>query len=161
LGGEGDADGSAGAEEIAEGAGGNAELFVAGDGRGFGASRTVEAERVALVRLLTGVGSAAISPDVIVAGILAIEEIEKFREGPELETLAKINVAADAKIDLVKRSAAKLIEGSLHAVDDGAVVAGKAVVQNVGGGAQRERAGAFKLRRGWTVRNAREVAAFR
>jgi len=77
-----------------------------------------------------------------------LKRLKKFREGPELETLAKINVAADAKIDLVKRSAAKLIEGSLHAVDDGAVVAGKAVVQNVGGGAQRERAGAFKLREG-------------
>jgi len=145
LGGEGDADGGAGAEEIAESAGGYAELGVAGDGRGLGAGG-VEAEGGGVGEIVDGRGKRGDVADVIVAGILAIEKIEEFGEGAELEAFAQIDVAADAEIDLIERSAAELIERGLDAVDYGAIVAGEAVVADVGGSGHGERASAFELR---------------
>jgi len=65
---------------------------------------------VALLRSLTGVGRAGNVAYVIVAGILAVEEIEEFGEGAELDSFSQIDVAADAEIHLVERSAAELVK---------------------------------------------------
>jgi len=151
LEGEGDADGGAGAEEVAEGAGGYAELFDAGDGRGLRAGR-VETESGGVVEAVDGSGQRGNVAYVVVAGILAVQEIEEFCEGAELKTFrtfpvsAQSDVAADAEINLIERSPAELIQRGLHAIDYGAVVAGEAVVQNVGGSGDGEGARAFELR---------------
>jgi len=109
LGGEGDAYCGAGAEEVAEGAGGYTELVGAGDRGGLGAGR-VEAEGGGVAEIVDGSGEGGNVAYVIIAGILAVEEIEEFGEGAELDTLAKeIDVAADAEIHLVEGSAAELV----------------------------------------------------
>ena len=92
----------------------------------------------------------------VVAGIPAVEEIEKFGEGAEREALAKNDVAADAKINLRERGAAELVEGGLHAVDDDAIV-GDAVAIDVRRGGKREGAGAFELRDGGGFEFPREL----
>ena len=119
-------------------------MFVAGDRRGLGAGG-VEAERGGVAEIVDRSRKRGDVADVIVAGVLAVEEIEEFGEGPELEAFAEIDVATDAEIDLIEGSAAELVERSLHAVDDRAIVAGEAVVGNVGGSGDGEGASAFEL----------------
>ena len=106
LGGEGNTDGGAGAEEIAESAGRDTELFVAGDRRGLGAG--------------------------------GVEE----KRGGVAEIVDRSRKRGD---DASEGSAAELVERSLHAVDDRAIVAGEAVVGNVGGSGDGEGASAFEL----------------
>jgi len=68
-----------GPKKIAEGAGGNAELFVAGDRRGFGARGDRRGRNaVGVGQTVNRRGECGDIADVIVAGILAIEEIEKI-----------------------------------------------------------------------------------
>src|SRR5262249_26439351 len=148
LGGEGDADGGAGAEEVAEGAGWDAELLVTGDGGYLGTGGAIETEDGGVAEIVDGSRKRGDIADVIVAGILTVEKIEEFGEGAELKTFGEINVTADAEIDLIEGSAAELIERSLHTVHYSAIVAGKAVVQDVGGSGNSEGASAFELRNG-------------
>ena len=110
LRGEGDADGGAGTEEVAESAAGYAELFVAGDRCGLCAGRTVETERGGVREAVDGRGERGEVANVVVAGILAVEEIEKLGEEAERHALAKRDVAADAEVDLIERRAAELVE---------------------------------------------------
>src|SRR6266849_2658816 len=121
LGGEGDADGGSEAEEIAESAGGCAQLTEAGDGARLRAGG-VEAEGGSVRKIVDRGWKSGNVRNEVVAGIPAIEEIEEFGEGAEREAFAKNDVAADAKIDLIERSAAELVEGGLYAIDDGAIV---------------------------------------
>src|SRR5207245_263277 len=129
--------------EIAEGAGWHAELFDAGDGCDLSAGG-VEAESGGVAEAVDGSGEGRDIAYVIVAGILAVEEIEEFSEWAKLDTFCafpkctKSDVAADAEINLVEGSAAKLVEGGLHSVDYCAVVAGEAVVGDVGGSGDGE-----------------------
>src|SRR5438445_4104590 len=113
LRGEGDADGGAGTEEVAESAAGYAELFVAGDGRGLCAGRAVETEGGGVRKAVDGSGERGEIANVVVAGILAVGEIEKLGEGAERHVLAKRDVAADAEADLIGRRAAALVAGGL------------------------------------------------
>jgi len=110
LGSEGDADGGAGTEEVAESAAGYTELFVAGDGHGLCAGGTVETESGSVREAVYRSGERGEVADVVVAGILAVEEIEKFGEGAEGNALSKRDVAADAEIGLIKGRAAELVE---------------------------------------------------
>src|SRR5437899_8939207 len=87
LRGEGDADGGAGTEEVAESAAGYAELFVAGDERGLCAGSTVETERGGVREAVDGRGERGEIANVVVAGILTVEEIENFSEGAERHAL--------------------------------------------------------------------------
>jgi len=108
----------------------------------------VEAEVGGVAEIVDRSGERGDVTDEIVAGILAVEEIEEFGEGAELEPLAEVDVAADAEINLVKRSSAELIERGLYAVDNRAIVAGETVVADVSGSGHGEGAGAFELREG-------------
>ena len=122
-------------------------MFDAGDGNGLSASG-IEAESGGVAEIVYGSGKSGDVPYVVVAGILAVEEVEEFGEGTEGEAFSESDVAAYAEVDLIEGSAAELVEGSLHAVDYGAVVAGKAIVQNVSRGGNGEGASAFKLGKG-------------
>src|SRR6266446_5649281 len=155
LGGEGDAHGGAEAEEIAESAGGCAQLTEAGDGARLRAGR-IEAEGGSVRKIVDRGWKSRNVRNEVVAGIPAIEEIEKFDEGAEREALAKNDVAADAKINLRERGAAELVEGGLHAVDDGAIV-GDAVAIDVRRRGKSEGAGAFELRDGGGFEFPREL----
>src|SRR6266571_912874 len=155
LGGEGDADGGAEAEEIAESAGGCAQLTEAGDGARLRAGR-IEAEGGRVRKIVDRRGESRNVRNEVVAGIPAAEEIEKFGKGAEREALAKNDVAADAKINLIERGAAELVEGGLHAVDDGAIV-GDAVAIDVRRRGKGEGAGAFELRDGGGFEFPREL----
>src|SRR5712691_7628104 len=155
LGGEGDADGGAEAEEIAESAGGCAQLTEARNGARLGEGR-IEAKGGSVRKIVDRSGKSENVRNEVVAGIPAVEEIEKFGEGAEREALAKNDVAADAKINLIERGAAELVEGGLHAVDDGAIV-GDAVAIDVGRGGKGEGAGAFELRDGGGFEFPREL----
>src|SRR6266571_2436397 len=155
LGGEGDADGGAEAEEIAESAGGCAQLTEAGDGARLDAGE-IEAEGGGVRKIVDRRGKSRNVRNEVVAGIPAVEEIEKFGEGAEREAFAKNDVAADAKINLIERGAAELVEGGLHAVDDGAIV-GDAVAVDVRRRGKREGAGAFELRDGGGFEFRREL----
>src|ERR1700740_3354965 len=79
LGGERNAYGGAGAEEVAEGSGGYAELVDAGDGSGLCAGG-VEAEGAGVGEAVDGSGERGDVADVIVARVLAVEQIEEFGE---------------------------------------------------------------------------------
>src|SRR6266704_2890321 len=155
LGGEGDADSGAEAEEIAESAGGCAQLTEAGDGARLDAGE-IEAEGSGVRKIVDRRGKSRNVRNEVVAGIPAVEEIEEFGEGAEREAFAKNDVAADAKINLIKRGAAELVEGGLHAVDDGAIV-GDAVAIDVRRRGKREGAGAFELRDGGGFELPREL----
>src|SRR5438874_11827975 len=76
---EGDANRSAGTEEVAESASGDAELIEAGDRRGLRAGG-VEAEGRGVRKTVDGGGKGGDIANVVVTGILAIEQIEEFRE---------------------------------------------------------------------------------
>jgi len=145
LGGEGDADSCARAEEVAESAGRDAELCVAGDGSGLGAGG-IEAEGGGVGEAVDGSGESGDVAEVIVARVLAVEQIEEFGEWAELRAFSKSDIAADAEIHLVKRRASELVERGLRTVDYGAVVAGEAVVVDVGGSGDAEGTSAFELR---------------
>src|SRR6266852_7236620 len=80
LGGEGDADGGAGAEEIAESAGGDEQLLSTCDWHG---ARWIRTKSGDVREIVHGNGESADIADVVVAGIVAIEEVEKFDEGRE------------------------------------------------------------------------------
>src|SRR6266581_4532507 len=155
LGGEGDAEGGAEAEEIAESAGGCAQLTEAGNGARLDAGE-IEAEGSGVRKIVDRRGKSRNVRNEVVAGIPAVEEIEKFGERAQREALAKNDVAADAKIDLIERSAAELVEGGLHAVDDGAIV-GDAVAIDVRRRGKGEGAGAFELRDGGGFEFPREL----
>ena len=109
LGGEGDADGGAGAEEVTECATWDAELFDAGDRRGLRAGGAVETERRGVCEAIDRSRESGDVADVVVAGILAVEEIEKFGEGAERDSFAQRDITADAEIYLIKGCAAKLV----------------------------------------------------
>ena len=117
------------------------------DGRGLGAGG-VEAEVGGVAEIVDRSRKRGDVADVIVAGVLAVEEIEKFGKGTKLNAFTESDVAADAEIDLIERRAAELVEVGLHAVDYGAVVAGEAVVGDVGGSGHGEGASAFELGEG-------------
>src|SRR6266478_2135583 len=155
LGGVGDAEGGAEAEEIAESAGGCAQLTEARNGARLGAGG-VEAKGGSVRKIVDRGWKSGNVSNKVVAGIPAVEEIEKFGEGAEREALAKNDVAADAKINLRERGAAELVEGGLHAVDDGAIV-GDAVAIDVRRGGKREGPGAFELRDGGGFKFPREL----
>src|SRR5207245_8717225 len=75
LGGEGDAHGGAEAEEIAESAGGCAQLTEAGDGARLGAGR-IEAEGSGVRKIVEGGWKSGNVRNEVVAGMAAVAEIE-------------------------------------------------------------------------------------
>ena len=119
----------------------------AGDGSGLGAG-SIEAEGGGVAEIVDGSGEGGDVTYIVVAWILAVEEIEEFGEGAELDSFSQIDVAADAEIDLIEGSPAELVKGGLRAVDYGAIVAREAVVINVGGRGDGEGPSAFKLGEG-------------
>ena len=145
LGGEGDADGSAGAEEITEAAGGNAQLIGAGDGLGL---RTggIQAERGGVRQIVHGCGKRGEVRDVIRAGIVPVEKVEELDEGRGREAISEFERTANAHVNLNVWRAAELIHRGLHAVDDGAIVERIADSIYVNGGGDGEWASAFELR---------------
>ena len=58
---------------------------------------------------------------IIFAGIVAVEEIEKFDEGRGGKALANFNRAADAQVHLDIRGATQTVERSFHSIDHNAV----------------------------------------
>ena len=144
LGREGDTHSGAGAEEIAEGAGGDAQLIQAGDGLRLRAGG-IQAERGGVRQIVHRSRKRGEIRDVIRAGIVAVEKVEELDEGRGREALPELERAANAHIDLDVRRAAKLIHGGLHAVDDGAIIDRITDSVYVNGSGDGEWARAFEL----------------
>jgi len=92
--GEGNADGGAGAEEIAQGSGGIEVLLLADDGdTAIGA-----ANLGGVVEIVDRIGQGGDVGDVVVARIRAVEEVEELRA--EAEALAFGNFEGFAKVEV-------------------------------------------------------------
>src|SRR6516164_7942097 len=120
LGRKGNADRRAGPEEVAERAGWYLQLVQARDRHGLRATR-VEAERRRVGQAVHRRWQRGDVGHVVRAWIVAIEHVEELNEGRERPAV-KVDGPADPEIDLNVRSAAELIEGRLHAVDDRPIV---------------------------------------
>src|SRR6266852_2693282 len=118
LGGEGNADGGAGAEEMDEGAGGNEQLLATRDRHG---ERWIRTKRRDVREVVHGYGQRADIANVVVARIVAIEEVEEFDEGRERPALVELDRAAHTQIRLKIWRAAELVESRLHTVDHRAI----------------------------------------
>jgi len=134
LGGEGAAYRGAGAKEIAKSTRREAELFEAGDGRENRASRGVRADAGNIGGVVHGYRKRSDIGDVVRAGIVAIENVEKFDERRGREALAECERTADTEIPLDIRSPAKFIQRRLDAIHGDAV---RAVRIGDGEGARR------------------------
>src|SRR5580658_6193230 len=121
LRGECAADRGAGAEEVAEGACREAQLFKAGDGSESRASGWVGADAGDVRGVVYRQGECAHIGDVVCAGVIAVENIEKFDEGSRGEPIVKREGPADAEIPLDVGSPAEFVERSLDAVDGDAI----------------------------------------
>src|SRR6185437_14493561 len=98
-GGDRNADGGAGAEEIAQDTGGNAQQVEAGDGLRLRAGG-IQAERGGIRQIVHCRGKRGEVRDVICAGIVAVEKVEELDEGRGSEALTDLEWTADAHIDL-------------------------------------------------------------
>src|SRR6266852_1549484 len=145
LGGEGDADCGTRTEEIAESAGGDEQLLSTCDWHG---ARWIRTKSGDVREIVHGNGESADIADVVVAGIVAIEEVEKFDEGREGPTLVELDGTAHAQIGLNIRRAAEFVESGLHAVDHRAIA---------GRSSQRDRPRGFCLREQGHVETSRSV----
>lgn len=117
LRGKGHADCRAGAEEVSQRATGQAQVFAAAY-RPSGGAICVEAD-VCYIASLHLAGRHRKRPDVrnkIVAGILPVQQIEKFYKGSQGHPLIELEVAREPQVNLSKRHAAKFIERSLPAI---------------------------------------------
>src|SRR5689334_6198619 len=106
---EGNAYGGAGAEEIAESARGKEQLVAAGYKVILGAGRRIQANGSDIGEVVHRSGNRADIGDVVVPGVVAIEEIEEFHEWRNRPGLTKLDGAGDAHIHLDVRCAAKFI----------------------------------------------------
>jgi hypothetical protein len=80
-------------------------------------------------KIMDGCGKSGDIGDVVVAGIDAMREVEKFGKRAEFQ--------------LIKRRPAELSEGDLCAAEDGSIVAREAIVGDIGGSGHAERPRAF------------------
>src|SRR5260370_15988022 len=145
LGGEGNADGGAGAEEIAEGAGGNEQLLATRDRHG---ARWIRTKRRDVREVVHGYGQRADIANVVVARIVAIEEVEEFDEGRERPALVELDRAAHTQIRLKIWRAAELVESRLHTVDHRAIA---------GRSGQRDRPRCLRLREKRHIETSRSI----
>ena len=83
--------------------------------------------------------------DKIVAGIVAIEQIEEFDKRIYRPAVANREWPADAQVHLDVGSSAELVETSLNSVYHGAIVQGIAQTVHVDGRREGEGTGAFGL----------------
>jgi hypothetical protein len=118
LGGERDADSSAGAEKISEAACGDAQWVQAGEGFGGGAGRVRTVRReVAALRLGWRHGQERHVGYIIRSGIVAVEEIEELDEGNQRPAVVEVEGSADTQVGLNVGSAAEFIESGPDSVD--------------------------------------------
>src|SRR5712692_10630623 len=146
LSGKGDAHSRAPAEEVAQGAGGRLQLAQAPNGPRQRAGG-VEAKRGGIAQVVDRGGESGDVVDKVVAGVRAVEQVEEFHERPQGHSLAESKLAADAKIHLIERLAAELVQARLHAVHHGAVVGAQAVTVQIYRGGHGEGTRAFELRK--------------
>src|SRR3984885_1892535 len=111
----------AGAEEIAESARGKTQLLETGDGSEGGTGGGVGAEAGDVRGVVYRHGERAHIGDVVRAGIIAVENIEKFDERSRGKAFVKCEGPADAEIPLDVGSPAEFVERSLDAVDGDAI----------------------------------------
>src|SRR5207237_7148971 len=74
-----------------------------------------------VAEIVHGNGQSADIADIVVAGIVAIEEVEEFDEGRQRPALAELEGADHAQVSLNIGPAAKLVESGLHAIDHRAI----------------------------------------
>src|SRR5215469_5189723 len=106
--GEGNAYGRAGAKEVAEGAGRNTELVATRDWAHLCASG-IKAKGSDVGEIVYGNRQSGDIRNVVVAGIVSIEEVEEFDEGRGGPALAEADRPTDAEIGLQVGGAAELI----------------------------------------------------
>src|SRR3974377_1901220 len=141
LGREGNADGGAGAEEMAQGSGGIEVLLLADDG-----DTAIGAANLGGVgEIVDRIGQGGDVGDVVVARIGAVEEVEELDEGKDGPALADLEGPRDLEVHLHVRRAAELIERGHDAIDDRAILAGVAGTVAIYGRGEAEWTGAFNL----------------
>src|SRR5262249_46694914 len=106
---EWDADRGAGTEEIAERPGGEEKLLATGDGTILIASRRIQAHRGDVREIIDRGGKGTDIGHVIVAWIVAVEEVEELDERTEGPTLVHPDRSRDPQIHLHVRRAAELV----------------------------------------------------
>src|SRR5260370_42406469 len=121
LGGKGDAYGRDGAEKVAESASGNKQLLAVGDWHG---ARWRGTKRGDVGEIVHRNGQSTDIADVVVSGIVAIEEVEELEEGHERPALVELDRSAHPQIGLNVGRAAELVEPRLHAIDHHAIAGG-------------------------------------
>src|SRR5271169_940924 len=97
LRGEGNADGSAGAEEISERAGRNQQLIRVCNRHVASWSR---AERRSIVEIVHRGGQSRYVGDIVGAGVVTVEQIEELDERHDLPALSDLEGPGNAQIDL-------------------------------------------------------------
>src|SRR6266446_5775146 len=118
LGGEGDADGGAGAKEVSQRPGRDKQLLAT---RNRHRAACVRAKRSDVREIVHRYWQSADIADIVIARIVAIEEVEEFHEGRERPALVELDGAADAQLGLQVWRAWELIERGLHSVDHDAI----------------------------------------
>jgi hypothetical protein len=132
---ERDADGSPRAEEVPEGAGRHAELLEVMH-RLSNAAIRIDADfgDVPRLRLVCWHGERGDIGDVVSAGVVAVEEIEKFGEGHDDPAVAEVKGVADTEVGLNVRRGAKLIERGWRSIDrDALAIVGGGDGEGAGG----------------------------
>src|SRR5581483_5213013 len=103
--------------------------------------------------------------DIIISGILAIEEVEEFRECPQCNALANRDDSRQAQIDLGKWRAPELIQAGGDTIDNGAIIIIPTIAVHVDRHCERKRTRAFELRQcaefnaPWQLQSSRENKA--
>ncbi len=125
LGGEGNPNRGTGAEEITERAGGEEQLIAAGDRTSLGTRGGIEANGSDVGGIVHGRRDGADVRNVVVAGIIAIEEVEELGERRYGPAFVDFEQTSDAHIHLDVGRAAKFVKRGLHAINDRTVTGGR------------------------------------
>jgi len=144
LRGEGNSHRRAWSKEISQGAGGDAQLIKACDGLGLRAGR-VQTEGGSVADIVDRGRKSRYVCHEVVAGIIAIEQIEEFDKRIYRPALTNYEGPADPQINLYVGSSAKLVETGLNSIYHSTIVQGIAHAVDIGRRSEGEGPGAFGL----------------